>query len=185
VKEIDIHNDFKLFLTFSNPCSNNNQFENNFFVTTNSKNTNNYTVSLHPFCENRIFKERQLIEYNDYSFIISSLITKDNGNTYEHKIASKKLIDSIGINQVFNKQINSNNEIINISFDVIEDRIKSPRSFIKVKNNKIIISPTFYQSCNEDSNDDFIFHCEFEFSRDRFKTTDFEIKTTHNNLFGQ
>lgn len=182
VKELDIHNDFKIHFTFSNSCSNNEQFENNFIITTNSNNINDCTITLHPFCEKRIFKGSQLIEYKDYNFIISSLITKDKSSTYEHKIASKKIIDSVGINQVFNKQINSKNDLITISFDVIEDRIKFLGNFLKVKDNKIIISPNFYQNCYQNSKDYLIFHCEYEFPTSRFKISDFEIKTTSTTL---
>ena len=52
-------------------------------------------MRLHPVCERNKYKQEQLIKYVDYTYLVSPLITKDQGKSYEYKEASKKLIDSI------------------------------------------------------------------------------------------
>lgn len=97
-------------------------------------------------------------------------------------LQKKKLTDSIGISKVFNKKINRKNGIIKISFDIIKDRISKPKNFVIVKENKIFISPNFSKSCYKNSGENVIFHCEFDFLEKEFKSTKFEIKTTHNTV---
>lgn len=127
-------------------------------------------------------KKEQLIEYYDYKFLVSSLITKDKEKSYEYNIPEKKLTDSIGINKVFNKKLYRENGIIKISFDIIKDRVNRPKNFVIVRENKIFINPNFTKNCYENSSENVIFHCEFEFLEKEFDQTEIEIITTHNTV---
>ena len=182
IKEIEISHNVKVHFYFSNYCSEKEYYESKFIATNNSEKFENSETILHPFCESRIYQNEQLIEYYDYKFIISSLITKDKGKTYEYNIAEKKLTDSIGIGKVFNQKINNENGTIKISFDIIKDRTNKPKNFIFVKENKILINPNFSESCYKNPGENVIFHCEYEFLEKEFKSTEFEIKTTHNTV---
>ncbi|WP_405566322.1 hypothetical protein [Polaribacter sp. Asnod6-C07] len=182
IKELEISHNDKVHFHFSNYCSEKEYYENKFIATNNSEKFENSETILHPFCESRIYKSEQLIEYYDYKFLVSSLVTKDKGKTYEYNIAEEKLTDSIGIGKVFNKKINNENGAIKISFDIITDRTNKPKNFIFVKENKILINPNFSENCYKNSGENEIFHCEYEFLENEFKSTEFEIKTTHNTV---
>jgi|TARA_B110000908_G_C10119641_1_gene386998 hypothetical protein len=182
IKELEISHNDKIHFYFSNHCSEKDYYESKFIATNNSEKFKNSETILHPYCEERIYKGEQLIEYYDYKFLVSNLITKDEGKTYEYNIAEKKLTDSIGNSKVYNKKINRENGVIKISFDIIKDRINNPKNFVIVKDNRIFISPNFSENCYNNSGENVIFHCEFDFLEKEFKSTEFEIKTTHNTV---
>ncbi len=183
IKKLEIGHNNKVRFYFSNYCSEKEYYESKFIATNNSEKFENSETILHPFCESIIYKSEQLIEYYDYKFLVSSLITKDKGKTYEYNIAEKELTDSIGVSKVFNEKINTENGIIKISFDIIKDRISKPKNFVSVNENKIFINPNFSKNCYTNSEENVIFHCEFDFLEKEFKSTEFEIKTTHNNVY--
>jgi len=133
------------------------------------------TITLNQVCDRNSYKEEQLIKYKDYTYIVSPIITKDNGKTYEYNVASEKLIDSIGTNRILNKEIKSQDGKIQISFDVIEDRVLSQNIFFKVTNDKIIVKPDFYLNCYYKSKEKIIYHCEIGFKRRDIKMTNIEI----------
>ncbi len=182
IKQLEINHNNRVHFYFSDCCSEKGYYESKFIATNNSDKFESSETILHPFCEEKNYKGEQLIEYYDYKFLVSSLITKDKGKTYEYNIAKKKLTDSIGIGKVFNKKINNENGTIKISFDIIKDRTNKPENFIFVKENKILINPNFSESCYKNSGENVIFHCEYEFLEKEFKSTEFEIKTTHNTV---
>jgi len=104
VKEFDINYDRADF-SFSNPCSNNMSYSNKFILTAKSYNSKSLSSTIHQICKRSNYRGDQLIKYTDYTYLVSALITKDNGRTYEYNTASQKLIDSIGLNVMFNKEI--------------------------------------------------------------------------------
>lgn len=175
VKELEINQINDLYFDFSNTCLNDNYYSSKFIVTTNSDNIKSSTITLNQVCYRNNYKEEQLIKYKDYTYIVSPMITKDNGKTYEYNVASKKIIDSIGMNTIFNKEIKSQDGETQISFDVIEDRVLSQNIFFKVINNRIIIKPDFYLNCYDKSNEKVIYHCEIGFKQSDIKMTDIEI----------
>lgn len=90
IKELEISHNDKIHFYFSNYCSEKEYFESKFIATNNSEKFQNSETILHPFCKSRIYKNEQLIEFYDYKFLVSNLITKDKGKTYEYNIAEKK-----------------------------------------------------------------------------------------------
>jgi len=175
VNFLEINQSSDLYFHFSNPCQNNEYYSGKFIVSTNSKKLKSSTVRLNQVCERNNFKGEQLVKYLDYTYLVTPLITSGIGKTYKYNVASKNLIDSIGINTMFNKEVKNQDGKIKISFDVVENRALSQNNFFEVINDTIIVRTDFYLNCYDKSKENVIYHCKIGINRSDIKMTDIKI----------